>query len=59
MRDERARLVPPPPFTVTCASCQVSHVSTEATLPEGWMIITAGVRCPDCAPPARKAVSNG
>lgn len=59
MRDERARLVPPTSFTVTCARCQVDHVSSVATLPEGWQIITAGVRCPDCAPVATKAVDHG
>jgi hypothetical protein len=57
-RADAARPVSPPSFSVTCARCQVQHVSTVPTLPEGWAIITAGVRCPDCKPKGR-AVPNG
>lgn len=54
-RAAAARPVPPPSFTVTCARCGVEHVSTVPTMPEGWAIITAGVRCPDCKPAAKVA----
>lgn len=59
LRPVNTRPAPPPPFTVTCARCAVEHVSTEPTLPEGWAIITAGVRCPDCKPVSKKAVPHG
>ncbi|WP_153039427.1 hypothetical protein [Sphingobium yanoikuyae] len=50
---------PMPPFIMICARCRVEHHSTEPNLPEGWAIIVAGVRCPDCKPVAKKAVPHG
>lgn len=48
-----------PPFIMICARCRVEHHSPEPNLPEGWAIIVAGVRCPDCKPVAKKAVPHG
>lgn len=59
MRDERANLASPPSFTATCSSCQIDHVSSVATLPDGWRIVRAGVRCPDCLPPQAEGADHG